>query len=115
MFISQGLTLLALAASLVSGSTMNYSRIPSVTARQTCGAAVNQLVGYGQGTTGGGSGQGVTVTSCSALKTAVASAGVIRISGTLSGCGIIDLKADTTVIGVGAGSGKHSSEDPRVV
>ncbi|KAF3353708.1 putative mannosyltransferase [Verticillium dahliae VDG1] len=63
------------------------------------------LVGYGAGTTGGGSGSGVTVTSCAALKTAIANAGVIRISGILSGCGRMDLLAGTSVIGVGASSG----------
>ncbi|KAH7304760.1 pectin lyase fold/virulence factor, partial [Stachybotrys elegans] len=68
-------------------------------------APVNQLVGYGAGTTGGGSGSGTTVTSCSAFRSAAGSGGVIRVSGTLSGCGIVDVTGGTTVIGVGASSG----------
>ncbi|KEY72406.1 hypothetical protein S7711_01074 [Stachybotrys chartarum IBT 7711] len=70
-----------------------------------CTATVNQLVGYGQGTTGGGSGSGTTVTSCSALSSAVAAGGVIRVNGILSGCGIIDVRGSTTILGVGANSG----------
>jgi pectate lyase len=62
-------------------------------------------VGYGQGTTGGGSGSGTTVTSCSALSSAVAAGGVIRVNGILSGCGIIDVRGSTTILGVGANSG----------
>lgn len=69
-------------------------------------APVNQLVGYGAGTTGGGSGSGTTVTSCSAFESAVANGGVIRISGMLSGCDIVDVEGDTTVVGVGSNSGR---------
>jgi pectate lyase len=68
-------------------------------------AAVDELVGYGAGTTGGGSGAGTTVTSCSALETAAAAGGVVKINGLLSGCGAILVASDTTVLGVGANSG----------
>ncbi|EEU42650.1 uncharacterized protein NECHADRAFT_122787 [Fusarium vanettenii 77-13-4] len=68
-------------------------------------AAVDELVGYGDGTTGGGSGEGVTVTSCADLTSAVANGGVIKIDGQLSGCDIIRLEGDTTILGVGSGSG----------
>ncbi|KAL2680545.1 hypothetical protein Neosp_008147 [[Neocosmospora] mangrovei] len=72
----------------------------------SCGAAaVDELVGYGDGTTGGGSGEGVTVTSCADLTSAVANGGVIKIDGQLSGCDIIRLEGDTTILGVGSGSG----------
>ncbi|KAL2752044.1 polysaccharide lyase family 1 protein [Sodiomyces alcalophilus JCM 7366] len=72
----------------------------------TCGsAAINQLVGFGAGTTGGGSGSGVTVTSCGQFTSAVANRGVIRVSGILNGCGRVDILSDTTIIGVGANSG----------
>jgi hypothetical protein len=75
-----------------------------------CGAApVNQLVGFGAGTTGGGSGSGTTVTSCSQLETAVKNGGVIRVSGTLSNCGDVRLVSGTTLIGVGSNSGTFSS------
>lgn len=81
-----------------------------------CGAApVNQLVGFGAGTTGGGSGSGTTVTSCSQFTSAANSGGVIRVSGTLSGCGVVKLKSSTSVIGVGANSGELSSPGPLVI
>ncbi|KAF4995963.1 hypothetical protein FDECE_12624 [Fusarium decemcellulare] len=78
----------------------------SATDGGSCGAAeVDQLVGYGDGTTGGGSGEGTTVTSCSELTSAAANGGVIKIDGNLSGCDIVKLASDTSVIGVGSGSG----------
>ncbi|KAM0270847.1 hypothetical protein ACHAQH_009311 [Verticillium albo-atrum] len=87
-------------------STPPPSSPPPSSGGNSCGPApIDQLVGYGAGTTGGGSGSGVTVTSCAALQTAIANKGVIRISGTLTGCGRMDLLADTSVIGVGSSSG----------
>lgn len=68
-------------------------------------APVDQLVGYGAGTTGGGSGSGTTVTSCDALSTALKTGGVIKISGTLSGCGVLRVPANTSLLGVGKSSG----------
>lgn len=80
---------------------------PTPTGSNDCGAApINGLVGYGAGVTGGGSGSGTTVTSCSALSSAISGGGVIKISGILTGCGVLDLAGSTTVIGVGANSGK---------
>lgn len=70
-------------------------------------AAVDELVGYGAGATGGGSGAGTTVTSCSTFSSAVAKGGVIKVSGTLSNCGIVDVPSDTSIIGVGASSGNY--------
>lgn len=67
---------------------------------------VDKLIGYGQGTTGGGSGAGTTVTSCSALSAALPKGGVIYINGILSGCGVLKMVSGTSVIGVGANSGK---------
>lgn len=63
-------------------------------------------MGYAAGTTGGGSGSGTTVTTCSDLESAVADGGVITVSGVLDSCGIIDLGSDTTVIGSGSQSGE---------
>ncbi|KAH3963519.1 hypothetical protein HBI64_184220 [Parastagonospora nodorum] len=68
-------------------------------------AKVDELVGFAAGTTGGGSGAGTVVTSCAALTTAAKAGGVIKISGNLSGCGIVKLVSDTSVLGVGANSG----------
>ncbi|KAF3905081.1 hypothetical protein AA313_de0209418 [Arthrobotrys entomopaga] len=70
-----------------------------------CAAPINQLVGFGAGATGGGSGSGITVTSCSALAAAAKNGGVIRVSGQLSGCGVIDLQSNTSLLGVGSNSG----------
>ncbi|KUI69373.1 putative pectate lyase A [Cytospora mali] len=86
--------------------TIATSTGPATTATSTCGAtANNNLVGYAAGTTGGGSGTGTTVTTCSDLEAAVLNGGVITISGVLDGCGVIDLLSDTTVIGSGSQSG----------
>jgi pectate lyase len=71
-------------------------------------APVDQLVGYGAGTTGGGSGSGTTVTSCSQLESAIDNGGVIRVNGMLSGCGILRPQSDTSIIGVGSNSGRIS-------
>lgn len=86
---------LALAASSTASASVLKPRA----------AAVDQLVGYGAGTTGGGSGSGTTVTSCSALTTAAKAGGVIKISGNLSGCGIIKLVSNTSILGVGSNAG----------
>jgi len=72
-------------------------------------AKVDELVGFAAGTTGGGSGAGTTVTSCAALTTAAKAGGVIKISGQLTGCGIIKLVSDTSILGVGANSGLTDS------
>ncbi|KAF5001718.1 hypothetical protein FGRMN_831 [Fusarium graminum] len=76
-----------------------------VASGDSCGAAkVDELVGYGQGTTGG-EGSPVTVTSCSELKSALSNSGVILIDGKLTGCDIMMVQSDTSIVGVGANSG----------
>ncbi|KAK9413970.1 hypothetical protein SUNI508_11422 [Seiridium unicorne] len=52
---------------------------PATTAPGTCSSPNYSLVGHGTGTTGGGSGSGTTVASCSALETAIDAAGDIKI------------------------------------
>lgn len=99
----------AAATTTLTTSTSKAAATTSAaaTATNTCGsAAIDGLVGYAAGTTGGGSGSGTTVTSCSGLTSAVSSGGVIKISGVLDGCGIIDLGSSTTVLGVGSKSGE---------
>ncbi|KAH7394991.1 pectin lyase fold/virulence factor [Phaeosphaeria sp. MPI-PUGE-AT-0046c] len=66
-------------------------------------AKVDELVGFAAGTTGGGAGtNGTTVTTCSELTAAAKAGGVIKISGALTGCGIIRLPSNTSVLGVGS-------------
>lgn len=69
-------------------------------------APADPLVGYGAGTTGGGSAAAVTVSSLSALKSAVSGskAKVVKISGTITGAGDIIVGSNTTVLGIGSSS-----------
>lgn len=68
-------------------------------------AKVDELVGFGAGTTGGGSGAGTTVASCAELTAAAKKGGVIKVKGTLTGCGIVKLVGNTSVLGVGSTAG----------
>lgn len=69
-------------------------------------AKVDELVGFAAGTTGGGSGAGTTVASCSELAAAVKVGGVIKIKGTLTGCGIVKVAvSNTSILGVGSNAG----------
>lgn len=97
MFNYAALTLLPVA--------LGYAT-PQMARRAGCAAPVDGLVGYGAGVTGGGSGTGTTVTSCSELSSAIEGGGVITIDGILTDCGLLDVPSDTTVIGVGADSGR---------
>ncbi|WP_405732959.1 polysaccharide lyase family 1 protein [Streptomyces sp. NBC_01537] len=64
-------------------------------------------VGYGAGTTGGGSATATTVSTLSAFTSAVSgdTAKVVKVSGLISLSGQVDIGSNTTVIGVGSGSG----------
>ncbi|ACZ89618.1 RICIN domain-containing protein [Streptosporangium roseum] len=82
------------------------------------------LVGWatqGGGTTGGGGTAPVTVTSASALTSALSSAGaaVIRVSGTISCSGMLKVTSDKTVLGNSgatiAGCGLNISEASNVI
>lgn len=70
-------------------------------------AAVGSPTGFGAGTTGGGSATPVTVTTGSALVSAMQASGaaVIRVQGMVSFTGMQDVASNKTIIGVGAGSG----------
>lgn len=72
-------------------------------------AKVDELVGFAVGTTGGGSGSGTTVASCAELTTAAKTGGVIKVKGTLTGCGIIKLVGNTSILGVGSNAGLTDS------
>ncbi|CBX93658.1 hypothetical protein IAQ61_003547 [Plenodomus lingam] len=69
-------------------------------------AKVDELVGFAAGTTGGGSGAGTTVSSCAQLTEAAKAGGVIKIKGTLTGCGIVKIAtSNTSILGVGSDAG----------
>jgi hypothetical protein len=73
-----------------------------------CNISTSLPQGNGAYALGGGNRETVVVTSCDALK-AAAQAGkvVIRLSGLLDGCGIIDIALHTSILGVGNSSGKQ--------
>lgn len=106
MHFSRGLTASTVATGLATAASLKP--------RQSCGAEVDELVGFGAGTTGGGDGDGngTAVSSCEDLAAAAEAGGVIQIEGTLDGCDIIDLPSDTSVLGVGADAGELPLEPP---
>ncbi|MGI5153285.1 cellulose binding domain-containing protein [Plantactinospora sp. CA-294935] len=83
------------------------------------------LVGWATqngGTTGGGNAAATTVTSASALTSAVgsSSAAVIRVSGTISCSGMLRVRSNKTIVGVGAnatisGCGLNINGDRNVI
>ncbi|MFF9815585.1 polysaccharide lyase family 1 protein [Streptomyces sp. NPDC014006] len=74
---------------------------------QPAGAADASPVGFGAGTTGGGSATAVTVSSLDAFKAAVSgsTAKVVKVKGLISLSGQVDVGSNTTVLGVGPSSG----------
>ncbi|MFJ8362062.1 polysaccharide lyase family 1 protein [Streptomyces sp. NPDC093984] len=74
---------------------------------QPAGAAETAPVGFGAGTTGGGSTGAVTVSTLAAFKSAVTggSAKVVRVSGLIALSGQVDVGSNTTILGVGSSSG----------
>lgn len=92
----------ALAAGVATLATVVVLAVP-----QSAGAAESSPIGFGAGTTGGGSASAVTVSSLSAFKTAVTgnTAKVVRVSGLISLSGQVDIGSNTTVLGVGSASG----------
>lgn len=67
-------------------------------------APIDQLVGYGAGTTGGAGGTTTTVSSLSALTSAVSGSAkkIVRVSGTITGNTNVKVGSNTTIIGVGS-------------
>ncbi|KAK6583527.1 hypothetical protein PZA11_004603 [Diplocarpon coronariae] len=66
-------------------------------------------VGYGAATTGGAGGTTTTVSDCAALTAAVdkknTAKKIVYIDGMLTGCGIVDVGSNTSILGRGAASG----------
>ncbi|MEV6420978.1 polysaccharide lyase family 1 protein [Streptomyces sp. NPDC051662] len=75
--------------------------------QQSAVAAETGPIGFGAGTTGGGSATPVTVSTLAAFTSAVAgeSAKVVRVSGLITLSGQVDIGSNTTVLGVGSESG----------
>jgi pectate lyase len=99
------LTLAAVPA--VSGAGQALAASNAHPAAAIAPLAASAPVGYGAGTTGGGSAAATTVSSLSAFRTAVTgtTAKVVRVSGLISLSGQVDVGSNTTVVGVGSGSG----------
>jgi pectate lyase len=76
-------------------------------APQPAAAADSAPVGFGAGTTGGGSASAVTVSTLDAFRTAVSggTAKVVKVNGLISLSGQVDVGSNTTVLGVGSSSG----------
>ncbi|MGW1216091.1 pectate lyase family protein [Streptomyces sp. NPDC002499] len=74
---------------------------------QPVAAAESSPVGFGAGTTGGGSATAVTVSTLDAFKSAVtgSTSKVVRVNGLISLSGQVDIGSNTTVLGVGSASG----------
>jgi pectate lyase len=74
---------------------------------QSASAADSSPVGFGAGTTGGGSATAVTVSTLSAFKSAVtgSTSKVVKVNGLISLSGQVDVGSNTTVLGVGSSSG----------
>ncbi|MFI9601311.1 polysaccharide lyase family 1 protein [Streptomyces sp. NPDC052043] len=92
----------ALAAAVAAAAALAVLALP-----QQAGAAESSPVGFGAGTTGGGSSSAVTVSTLSAFKSAVTgnTAKVVKVNGLISLSGQIDVGSNTTVLGVGSSSG----------
>ncbi|WP_329352110.1 polysaccharide lyase family 1 protein [Streptomyces sp. NBC_01261] len=78
-----------------------------LTLPQSASAADASPVGFGAGTTGGGSATAVTVSTLDAFKSAVtgSSSKVVKVNGLISLSGQVDIGSNTTVLGVGSASG----------
>ncbi|MGW0831489.1 pectate lyase family protein [Streptomyces prunicolor] len=74
---------------------------------RSASAADSSPVGFGAGTTGGGSTTAVTVSTLDAFKSAVtgSSSKVVKVNGLISLSGQVDIGSNTTVLGVGSASG----------
>jgi pectate lyase len=90
-------------------AVLALAAVPAVTGTGAARAASYESspVGYGAGTTGGGSATATTVSTLSAFTSAVSgdTAKVVKVSGLIALSGQVDIGSNTTVIGVGSSSG----------
>lgn len=94
-------------SSLVTVAAVALATAAVLVLPQSAAAADTSPVGFGAGTTGGGSASAVTVSTLSAFKTAVtgSTAKVVKVNGLISLSGQVDIGSNTTVLGVGSSSG----------
>ncbi|MPY50845.1 pectate lyase family protein [Streptomyces acidicola] len=94
-------------STLAAATAAALTTVAMVAAPQPAGAAETTPIGFGAGTTGGGSAGPVTVSTLSAFQTAVTgnAAKVVRVNGLISLSGQVDIGSNTTVLGVGSSSG----------
>ena len=94
-------------SALVVAAAAALATVSALTLPQPAGAAESSPVGFGAGTTGGGSATATTVSTLSAFKSAVSgsTAKVVKVSGLISLSGQVDIGSNTTVLGVGSSSG----------
>ncbi|MCX4702893.1 polysaccharide lyase family 1 protein [Streptomyces sp. NBC_01352] len=93
--------------SVVAAGAAVLATVAVLTLPQSAGAAETSPIGFGAGTTGGGSATAVTVSSLDAFRTAVTgnTAKVVKVNGLISLSGQVDIGSNTTVLGVGSSSG----------
>ncbi|MEV5677601.1 polysaccharide lyase family 1 protein [Streptomyces sp. NPDC052179] len=93
--------LTALAAAAAVGA-LTVAALPG-----TAGAAETTPVGFGAGTTGGGSAPAVTVSTLAAFTAAVSgdTAKTVKVDGLITLSGQVDIGSNTTVLGVGSSAG----------
>lgn len=94
-------------STLVTACAAALATVTVLAVPQSAGAAESSPVGFGAGTTGGGSATAVTVSTLAAFRTAVTgnTAKVVRVNGLISLSGQVDIGSNTTVLGVGSSSG----------
>lgn len=92
-------------AALLAAFFASAEAFPSI--RRQANGTAGGPIGFGAGTTGGGSAAAVTVTSCADLEAAIAGteAKVVQIDGLLEDCGTLEVGSNTSLLGVGATSG----------
>ncbi|MFJ6128002.1 polysaccharide lyase family 1 protein [Streptomyces griseoviridis] len=91
----------------LSATAVALAAVAAIALPQSAGAADTAPVGFGAGTTGGGSATAVTVSTLDAFKSAVtgSTAKVVKVNGLISLSGQVDVGSNTTVLGVGSASG----------
>src|SRR6266700_6387903 len=92
---------------VLSAAALGALALAAVPAGAATPAFESAPIGFGAGTTGGAGGATVTVTSATALASAVAdnTARIVRVSGTFTGSSVVKIGSNKTIIGVGSNAG----------